>query len=234
MSIASHVRNLSLIGLLSLLPIGIASGQCCGDSAKCVRANSLEPGAWALQFRLPTSLTLGAFREAAIAVKRHWSSSSAVRMGMDVGVNSSRTKEENRDISLDSSYSEVDQISNQFSVAVLSQYLYYFRNAAALNLYGAAGVRLKYDNWSDEEEDTESNQKATALSFGPLFGFGVEWFATHRISFSAEYDVAVSYEWSKTTRVLDPAHREPRSNVATTRSLDVQLEYAKLGLSVYF
>jgi hypothetical protein len=155
-------------------------------------------------------------------------------MGMDVGVNSSRDKEEHRNLLLDSSYSEEDQVSREFSVAALGQYLYYFRSNAALNLYGAAGVRLRYLSMSDEEEDTESNQKGTALTLGPLFGFGVEWFATRCISLSAEYDMTVSYVWSKTTGMRDPAYNEPRSYMTTSRSLDISLEYAKLGLSVYF
>jgi hypothetical protein len=181
------------------------------------RANSLAPGAWAVQFQVENDFTLEPFNGTMISLKRQFTSHSALRLG--VGLDLSATDEDEYvatsiDDTLAASRSLDDDVENQvFRLDLL--YVRYPDPAAAVNWYWGAGPSMRYQHNEstsnglyDDSRAITYHSQSESWSLGALGCLGAEWFAGKNVSLHAEYYVTLYYtesdsdqrDWRETRR----------------------------------
>lgn len=171
--------------------------------------NSLAADKWALMFQIDQYFTLTSFEGTMLSVKRHFSSSSALRFGFSATFGSGDASGNEQEIIADTGLS--DEASSSSSTTsgftVNLQYLLYPNPGDDINLFLGAGplIQLSHNSSESNQVLTNSGRHSTydrdTWYLGVSGAVGVEWFATRSLSFHGEYGAAVQYITSTRTQV---------------------------------
>jgi hypothetical protein len=194
------------------------------DSAQ-VKSNALQDKKWALQFQLSNDFTLSSFQEGKVSLQRCFSPNSSVRVGVGAKVYNN---------------SSDDVIGRQSEDIVMSiQYLYRPSVDEDVIVYYGAGPSIGYSR--QISHDTYTNSSSTVVYYindyfvwqaGLDAAIGVEWFATHSISFSGEYYGTLSYSWQ--TNDTNPSSSSPQTIRTKQSRFSTSSSLVRLGVSLYF
>lgn len=219
----SHRTATALRAVLILAGLLACTRPCAAQVA--TNDNSLDPGAWALQFRITENFTLGNFNGAGIGLKRHFSAGSALRMGVDFAF-----LNDNVEVSRDTLGTQQELDSQRFDIDL--QYLWYPSPAAMINVFLGTGPFFEFAHTKDVRSD-ESEQRSAeidAWATGVSGTFGAEWFATRRIALHAEYGLTVRYRSGESTSTPNVGSAQ----VVDSTSWRVGFDTVLFGISAYF
>ncbi len=222
--------------------------NCLPNTSLCAqenkRENSLETGAWALQFQISRNFTLSRFEGSVISAKRHFSGKKSLRFGLSLNASISDVEQNSKQFASDTlrQILKADSDSDVQSIELNVQYLFYPSPEKEINLFLGVGPMIGFNRSNSEtgsERETpnpvESTSKRTSKrwSLGISANLGAEWFATKSISFLAEYGLSLNYIWSKDSRtdsttgiVIESENKSKFFNLSATS--------VTFGLSVYF
>ena len=229
--------------VVTLLLVKTADAQ---DEEEKSRKNSLEPGAWAIQFQIEDDIGLKPFNGMIISLKRHFSSHSAFRLGFNLDLRYDDSDRDNTTTRADSLiYTNYDNYkSNSESIQLDLMYMNYPNPGAAVNFFWGVGPLVRFSRSNAESESRRSYQDETAFWYredkarswrvGALGAAGVEWFATKGISFHAEYRATASYGKGKSESFRLEPDGDTSSITGNSESADFDGVNVILGLSVYF
>jgi opacity protein-like surface antigen len=188
--------------------------------------NSLHPGAWAMLFEINYA-DLAGFDGATIALKYHWSSSSAIRAGLapTIAISDGAVPGEGED-------------RQAYGLDMFLDYVHYVHPPSYFSVYFALGPDLSV-NWIKSERSSSGyvyTDNYQSWATGVSAGLGVEWFPARRISLSAEYRSSLFYRWSKSERyVTDKSTGQTLdSDVLEGESFNFRGDPVRFGLSLYF
>jgi hypothetical protein len=198
-----------------------AATQADAQSAETQAApkNSLEKGAWALQFALDSDNLLTSYG-GSVALKRHVSARTAFRVGFDYGL-LTQDQEFEAGATTDTNY-------QNFGMFV--HFLRYTDPEAPVHFFWGTGPFGSYSR----SESTQSESYATSESVAETWSvgidgrIGVEWFATRTLSFHAEYFGTASFQRSERTTTTVDTFKSTQDQWRLTRGPVV------FGLSAYF
>jgi hypothetical protein len=207
-------------------------GEGCGHGDDHHAENSLESGAWALQFRIWPDFTLASFQGATISAKKQLSPTSAFRFGFTPDASYRTTgseedgEEDPRSISQNTQWLSID-----------AQWLRYTSLRDEVTLFYGAGPEFSFERREQTTEDDrtgfENSDIGTFIGAGVLGTVGAEWFMRSNISLTAEYQTSLRY-----LREVDSseAEREDRSieRSVTTNEVRLDARGVLFGVSVYF
>ena len=190
--------------------------------------NSLQAGAWALQFRISGDFRLSSFQGTVLSLKHHRSSKSAFRLGLgfDFYVSEESRVSTQTDTIIAGSEEKFDQ--NRQSIQLEFQYLRYPNPGPRLSYFVGVGPLIGFNRRYDQTSSVLAEETTTWL-VGASGQFGVEWFATRSISFHAEYGAQITYLWLNREEVWSDHVR----NVDANR-WDISARSLLFGLSAYF
>jgi len=229
--------------IVAQLAVSVACGQ---EQTEDTRRNSLEAGAWAIQFQITEEIGLKPFNGMMISLKRHLSEGSAVRLGVNLNLNYDDTEwtDENTPADTLRYVSRSTQKQNGQSVELDLMYMGYPNVRAPVNFFWGTGPLIEYSRGHRESERvataltetfTQTDESSShSWEAGVLGAAGIEWFATKAISFHAEYRARASY---RTSEVEQSSMYDSESHVSTTAdrtSWQFSAVNVILGLSVYF
>jgi len=182
------------VGIMRLLGVtaAVCLLVCALPSVVAARDNSLAPGAWSMQFRISENFQIADFY--GLSVKRNFSSRDAVRLALDMSVNSSS-----------SSGPSTNDLDRQF----FESEALYVRNhdpqSEVIFFYGAGpygGVNRTESTGVSGSGLQEIRQKDRSWFAGIRLVAGIEWFATRAISLHGEYRGRMTYNYTSNERVM--------------------------------
>jgi len=226
----------ALLFLAAVLSFSSVSAQT-PDSAKPTRANSLKPGAWALQFQITQDFTLNAFQGLLLSAKHHFSNKKAVRIGLGLNASVGESKDLFRNFQSDTLLSSNSGFreSNGQGIDVTLQYLNYPSPNKSANFFYGIGLGGGFSRSKSNSRSSNSTNSSLTLQWNTGFSgaAGVEWFATEKISLQAEYGFTLRYRWlEQTSKSYSTILRS--EGKATQESINFDPSQVKFGLSVYF
>ncbi|HDS00975.1 MAG TPA: hypothetical protein ENO22_10270 [candidate division Zixibacteria bacterium] len=217
------------------------------------RENYLVRGSWSMQFGIVQDFTLKAFNGGLISVKRHLSPSTALRMGLtfngDVGDQSSENLDEYQQFGVQNLVIRTtDGNTSGISLSLSTQLMVYSSIEKSINLYFGIGPNFNYSLDKEEfdveyiyedlpERDGYQDRLLRSWSIGFLGSWGVEWFATRKISFIAEYGARAEYNSVYRERSsLEFVDEISRRDSFTEDRHDFRFitDAVKFGISLYF
>jgi hypothetical protein len=202
---------------------------------------ALRSGDWALQFQIVENFALTSFDGLMLSVERHWSPRSALRLGVDLGIETSdRDRRSQAADSLHSSLSTEEGNDNSESVALKMQYVSYSNPEGRLHFYWAAGPSLSYRRGHGElvskfgdgqssgtaVETGESHDWGTALA-GAL---GIQWFAARGLGLLAEYGASAGYFFSNENSTRRQQRTGYSAYVSTSENKHHEFRFDSLGV----
>ena len=212
-------------------------------SAASARENSLKKGKWALQFKVNNLINLSSFQGSTLSIKKHTSDRAAWRLGFTLHFN---VRNESTEVLIYSTNAPGHNDLTDITFRISAQKILYVNPQSDINFFWGFGPLYSYRYFlSDSDNNTSDGQfqqrfwrEDHTWLLGLTGIIGVEWFATKRISFLAEYETSASYS-ERSQRVI---RRRVTSgnvnyNLDTTNKLnEVKLSSSqvKFGLSVYF
>ena len=184
------------------LIVAIACPGYSQDEGEEGRSHSLKPGEWALQFQITDDFGIKPFNGMSLSAKRHISTKSAFRLGVNIDMRYTDSDEEGFRAYNDTlSYDRLETVSdNSLGLQFDLLYLHYPNAGADLNWYWGVGplVRLSHANREEtRQSDTQemyTKYETNSWRIGILGAIGVEWFAVEGISLHAEYRAYGAYE----------------------------------------
>jgi hypothetical protein len=240
MSARKTSTKLVLLFIVLVIPFLGSSAQT-DDSLQTKTAfEALKNGNNAIEFQLGSALSR---RSSGLSLffKHSKSRVSAIRMGINLSTAISSASYDNlvKQDSTNYSYNDKNDQNNQ-NVSVLVQYIRYISIKAPLRIYWGLGPRVGYSHASQTitRNSTDPNQpndkikqRQYSISGGIEGTLGAEWFATHRISLTAEYGANLIYQYSH-SRVTSNIYSGDNKN--TQNSVNLGLLDVLFGVSVYF
>ena len=202
----------------------LAQPQTC--AAQDENVNSLQPGAWAVQFRISENFTLSTFAGSILSVKRQFSAHAAVRAGLSLSFETSDFETSVQDTTLSK-----DDV-NAFGFRLELQYLRYTRPQGKLSPFWGVGPLVGYmDSGSKfSSGTTTARQDTRQWDLGMVGSLGVEWFPVSFISVHAEYGLAFTYSTFRSEQKVDST----QSRVQESSAWRFQGDGVLFGLSLYF
>lgn len=196
--------------------------------------NSLEKGAWAVQFGIDKDFTVTNFSGASFTIKRHFSKNIALRFGTGMYfVDSDQTVSNQYDTTF---YSiGENRNDNEFNFNLLM--IYYFNPNKEFNMYGLAGPVFSYGfgKSSNYDENHLYNQTYKSISAGGQFGFGAEYFIFKSFSVFAEYNAeVVSRQENYYLNDIQVDNNFSASINSERTVTSFSFNKVRFGLSVYF
>lgn len=210
------------------------------------RSHSLKPGEWALQFQITDDFGLKPFNGMSLSVKRHISSKSAFRLGVNADLRYTDSDEEGfRAIDDTLSYDRLETVSdNSLSLQFDLLYLNYPNAGANINWYWGIGPLVRLSRANREMTYSVTDQSATQKTYnkyetnswqiGVLGALGVEWFATEGISFHAEYRAYGAYESASRESSVETQDGVIRKDTSDDDSWVFNGGQTIFGVSLYF
>ncbi|MCK4549376.1 MAG: outer membrane beta-barrel protein [Candidatus Krumholzibacteria bacterium] len=244
------IKKLMVIVCVVLFMAGVptVSYASDADSARVdeLRENALHPGMWALMFQIDEDIVPRPFDGMSVAAKYHMSRKTALRLGLSFGFSSNDNTVDDRTIEDDTIRWDGSNTSTGNSQSLLLEALYvrYPWPDSYINAFWGVGP---YASFSRSESESESHnigysryqdRYSRHYAVGLKGVLGVEWFASKRISFHAEYQAVIRYRWGFSERTT--------SHVDTEGSLDERYGKAEtdywsfygdkvlFGVSMYF
>ena len=187
MTQSNRLRCLVAVWVLSVWGFSTAAAQS-GETTGAKPKNSLEKGAWALQFQIDSDRILTSYG-GSVALKRHVSARSAYRVGFDYGL-STQDQESATSAKTDMNY-------QNFGMFV--HYLRYTDPESPVHFFWGTGPFGSFSRTENSQSDSHQSSESVAKtwSVGIDGRVGVEWFATRTLSFHAEYFGTASYQRSE-------------------------------------
>ncbi len=179
------------------------------------------PETWALQFAIAPDFDLASFSGSTLSIKRQFSSTQSLRVGVSV-----QGRFEDRE----------DETSRRSEERDLQSYsvegIYVSHVAGSNDIHAYVGIGPFVSFSSNEESSDLQNERTDEDLFGvgAIGVLGVEWLLRSNLSVTAEYSADVSYEQI----TLD---RSGGESIAVDRDVDRWSfggRGATLGVSVYF
>lgn len=209
------------------------------------RENSLKPGSWSIQFQISDEFGLDPFNGMAISLKRHFSEKTALRIGMDLNIESENLEDERLrtyDDTLTYTDARTEENDHQ-SIEINSLFIYYPSPEKSINLFLGAGPLFRLSRKTGETdiietpgfERTRISSWSRTIALGVLGVGGVEWFARERISFHAEYRASLKYrmiDYDRTDTYYDSGVK--RKNEGERNEWNFGGVIVTLGVSLYF
>lgn len=187
--------------------------------------NSLEKGAWAVQFGIGKNFMLTNFSGASFTIKRHFSKNVALRFGF--GTNLSDLNGSFFDTNSVVAQSELNRTNFNFNLLVL----YYLNPSKDFNVYLSAGPTFGYgfEKFSTTSGTSFVNETYKQNSFGGEAGFGAEYFIAKSFSVFGEYSITL-------TDRKDYVYTNGNGfNLSTKQSsTEFYFNNVRFGASVYF
>jgi len=236
---------------LSVILILTAAGQARADDQDeeaSHRANSLQAGAWSIQFGLTDEFGLDPFNSMSLSLKRHVSPKSAFRLGANLGLDVDDSDSESVSTRYDTLSTGVESELSLNGVLVQLNMLYmrYVNPGSDVNFFLGTGPLVRYTRTEEDRRSVRTAQGevlrlrtekySRTWKLGALGVAGVEWFATKNVSLHAEYRGSLSYGRTKTEGLSlssdDPSyHEESESSKSFWDFKGVNVTF---GLSLYF
>jgi hypothetical protein len=209
-------------GLVVLLVAAVATSAVGGQP------NALEAGSWALQFRITNNFNLAAFESGQLTIKRQFTTNSAVRAGISLGLSDTDETDEG-------GYTD-DTGATGVGISIL--YQRYLRPDRRGRFYWGIGPVLEISSGESERRNEEILTQRTTVDgweLGVCGVAGVEWFATRAISLHAEYRGALSRLQTTIKREIFYQGADPVKTEFKVEKWDFAESGAVLfGVSVYF
>lgn len=178
---------------------------------------------WALQFQITENFTLSSFQGALISAKRQYDAHRALRVGVSLGVNSSRQASEDE-------ATEAEQKDNGQSLRFEAQWIRYPVAEGTARVYWGAGPTARFSRQARNWPIDDREQNHLSIGGGAIGVLGAEWFVHSQVSLMAEYRAGVTYDWTRTKRVEDGSETD------NNRTSHIRLggRGVLAGVSVYF
>ncbi|HEX7878932.1 MAG TPA: hypothetical protein VF720_05950 [Candidatus Eisenbacteria bacterium] len=196
----------------------------------------LQPGAWALQFRVGNDFTLDSFKGGVLSVKHHSSARTALRLGLSTSLRFINQSDERLQGEVEASQ-EMD--ADEQSVALTLQRLKYLAPEKRLTPFWGVGP---FVSWSHQNQEREiepellvEHGSASSWSAGLTGNLGVEWCPTSHIGIHAEYGLSGGYSHQRQTTEVDETDTRPADSL--TRESNSWFLYSNsvlMGVSAYF
>jgi hypothetical protein len=209
------------------------------------KENSLKKGAWAIQFEIDDDFQPRSFKGSMLSIKKHYSRKSAWRLGVSMMINVDDLSRTNQSVSMGRTRKSADQIdSDDFSLDLTFQYLYYPSPRKQMNVFFGIGPHIGYLFSRDDRIDYDImydtliiygesrnlyEYKSDKFVFGAAASMGVEWFFMKSASLMAEYGANLDFEFSSYDRKSETTDLDENHDRFRLFSTGV-----KFGLSVYF
>ncbi len=237
-----------------IVPLLIVAGMVnlrAQDSSGVIKnyGNGLHKGSWALQFAIVNDFQLKDFQGATISIKRHYSESRAIRLGLALSESSNNYHTSEVFIEEPDYRNESinDQNNDRQGVGVYLQYIMYPTTHSNIHPYWGLGPHLGYsrdktvihnrliDGYDPTIRETVDDNIQKSWTLGLSSIMGVEWFAGKNISLTAEYGILADYIWSKnvSTRIYYPGSQR-RTSETKRNSFSFSGTAVKFGLAAYF
>lgn len=221
----------SLIAAPFVIP---ASGQTVDEKG----LNGIDSGVWALQFRITGNFNLGSFQGSVLSAKYHFRPNEALRFGVSfLGQTSDTERTSRTDIVTDDSNGRRqtgnDQVTTvdlgTYNLGLELQYVHYPSSSREVLFFWGAGPSVAWSrNETEQKTELMSSQIMSVESekvirrtreAGGQGLLGAEWFATRRISLTAEYGFAVTYFWTREEGRRETVSTQETSGAGTTNRL---------------
>jgi opacity protein-like surface antigen len=225
-----------------LLMIFLCTVFASGQDTTSRRKNSLEEGAWAVQFGIGSNFTITTFAGSTIALKHFCSSSQAYRLSATVN-GSTDSRDGVTPLVADSMRIITTTDGNSESLSLQFNMLFYPLTSSDVNFYWGIGPSGTYSHSNSTSEtrfvtssqDTVYSRQSDTRNtwgIGASVVVGVEWFATKSISLNAEYTGTLNYTHSSSSSEGEIPSR-PASE-STSKSFSVNSGGVRFGLAAYF
>lgn len=204
-----------------------------GFSQSTSYLDSLD-GKFALQFQIADNFQLSSFQGTTFSGKYNFSSRDAIRLGISVSFNDSKSDGTNTrpDTNLvNTSSNDV----NRFNIVLNVQYLYTLTALNDIGFFIGLGPFLKYENNRYEQISTYEQNSDIRIETSKYYGVGldvisgVEWMFNKSMSLSAEYGLRFIY---LSGEVVDD--REVYRQERNENTFYVTGDNVKFGITVYF
>jgi hypothetical protein len=225
-----HDCRTGVLGLAALLLLGQGPAEA---------AAARDPGSWSLQFRIAEDFTLTRFDGASIALKRHFSATTAVRAGIGVGSSSLSVN----DVSTDGSGSQVvkDREDDGTTVDLTVLLVRHRTPERRVSFVWGMGPTASYrgneatimDTFPDGSMSRGRTERTTWVA--GLRGIAgvecttVDWLAVH-----AEYALEATHRWTDSDVTATPPTGPPAVSTQEQREWAVGSGAVLFGASVYF
>ena len=213
------------------------------DSVR-TRENSLHEGVWAAQFGISSNFRLTSFQGSVLSIKRQYSPSAAVRLGITLGGNFSSNDNSSTVHPADTIRYSEEASNNAENISLQLQYLIYPSPTPEVNFYFGVGPTFGLDHNKGSDDYTfingtkttsSSSSEYTVWSVGAVGVIGVEWFASRTISLHSEYGISVLYAWNKDTRLQSTSSSpNTQETIRTNKGFTIIGKSVLFGLSAYF
>ena len=220
----SFFRNISIVSaVLFLLSVTIYA-----QDSTSVR------GKYALQFQIASNFQLVSFNGVTFSGKYTLPDGNALRAGLSINGNSTSTdiNQNTNPIYNTPEFNGKSSISS-YAITVLAQYLFYNPVINDVSFYYGGGplAGISYNKNNNSGNNSNNNEEITnGWTLGVTLVCGVDWFISKRLSISAEYGFAATY--NKT--IINTINNVPQWNQQTSYGYQFIGNNVKLGLSVYF
>jgi hypothetical protein len=220
------------------------------DADKSKRENSLQPGSWSLHFQLEEELSIEPFDGLIVALKRHMSRHSAIRIGFDLDLDFADGEYARNRLYADTVWSTLDRAyeRNAQQIELDFMYLNYPNPGALVNFFWGVGPLVMFSRMKSKDNNYSIQQAATSVQSSDMLSrtwsgggrglVGVEWFVTKAISFHGEYSASFRYihttRESTRTREATGAPTSVDKDEGTDKEWDFEGVHVIVGISLYF
>jgi len=226
----SSLRHLLLALLLAWVSMGLIDNAHADE-----RPHSLQSHQWALQFEIDGA-DLTAFEGLVFSGKYHLSRGSALRLGIGYNYTASVTQSVNPDPADRSTESKFTEHNMQLAL----QFVRYLSVGSYFNPFLVAGAQYGGGWYERSQFQTQPGLtdgyvlEGQFQSLGLVLGLGVEWFATRRISFLAEYRFLIQHVWDESRQRRESPPGQTVDQVGwDSERWSVGGDSVRFGLSLY-
>lgn len=230
------MKRLLFVMACLVIPSLALSAPADSTVATAARPNSLHAGAWALEYSIGSG-----FYDSEVNAKRHFSASSALRLGLSF---STESASEDRSLDTTLTIASIHEDSDVFSIRLDLVLQHYPNLSLPAQFYFGVGPFVQYyDSKSDGRQEADPSfdisydysREQESFTGGVTFGVGAEWFASRAFSLFTEYDLEGGYAKWKQTRTSDPdGAYTPLTDTDETSQWFLRTGSARFGLGFYF
>jgi opacity protein-like surface antigen len=221
---AMRARTLVFVLIAAVLVVVTAPGSGTAQETQ----SPLVGGAWALQFRVSENFTLSTFEGSVVSLKRHYSPSTALRLGVSLAL---RSSDETSGFSNPDTVNSRDLSDDTYQLGFALHYLHYTNPGSRVTPFLGAGpaVSFNHSKRSTTVSDVEATQSYKYWSAGLSGVLGVEWFPSSSVGIHAEYGLSAKY-----TKQTNDAEYMGQKEDRDGHSWSLTGSSVLFGLSVYF
>jgi hypothetical protein len=186
------MKHVLLVLACLVIPSIVIGAPADSSAVKNTRPNSLQAGAWAIQFT-----AIDGFSGGGALIKRHRNPGHAFRLGLEFSLDSRSGDftEDTTSVAVGKGTVENDYFN--VNASLISQH--YLNLQAPAHVYLGVGPFVSFSEYHNEEEmvvlgerRARSNDRDT-LRVGAILILGAEWFASRSLSLAVEYGVSAGY-----------------------------------------